>query len=71
MYLWRNKLFFCGFVKKASKLNLVFVLQDEETVHVYHGLGAAALGEFTEDSLDKELLIFLEMLRRLSAGREQ
>ena len=43
----------------------------ERLYKVYHGLGAAALREFTEDSLDKELLIFLEMLRRLSAGSEQ
>ena len=37
----------------------------------YHGLGVAALEEAEEDSLDNELLIFLEIFRRLSAGNEQ
>ena len=47
------------------------MLQDVKLNIVYHGLGVAALGKIEDDSLDKERLTFLEMLRRLSAGREQ
>ena len=53
------------------KTKTVFVLQDDEMSGVYHGLGEAVAEEDAEDSLDKELLILLEMFRRLSAGSEQ
>ena len=47
------------------------MLQDEEIERYYHGLEEAAAGEDGADSLDKELLILLEMLRRLAAGSVQ